>query len=35
MMVSLLDEGAGDIDNKTFQELLERKAIELGFYGWP
>jgi zinc protease len=31
MMVSLLDEGAGDIDGKVFHELLERKAIELGF----
>jgi zinc protease len=31
MMVDLLDEGAGDIDGKTFHELLERKAIELSF----
>jgi zinc protease len=31
MMVSLLDEGAGDIDGKAFNELLERKAIELSF----
>jgi zinc protease len=31
MMVSLLDEGAGDIEGKAFHELLERKAIELGF----
>jgi len=31
MMVSLLDEGAGDIDGKTFNELIERKAIELSF----
>ena len=31
MMVSLLDEGAGDIDAKAFHELLERKAIELSF----
>jgi zinc protease len=31
MMVSTLDEGAGDIDAKSFQERLERKAIELRF----
>ena len=31
MMVSTLDEGAGDIDARTFQERLERKAIELRF----
>jgi zinc protease len=31
MMVSLLDEGAGDLDDKTFHERLERKAIELSF----
>jgi zinc protease len=31
MMVSLLDEGAGELDAKTFQGLLERKAIEMNF----
>ena len=31
MMVSTLDEGAGDLDAKTFQERLEHKAIELRF----
>jgi zinc protease len=31
MMVSLLDEGAGDVDGKTYQERLERSAIELQF----
>src|SRR5205085_6675608 len=31
MMVSLLDEGAGDLDGKAFNEMLERKAIELEF----
>ena len=31
MMVALLDEGAGDLDDKAFQEELERKAIELSF----
>ena len=31
MMVSLLDEGAGDLDAKAFHERLERKAIELNF----
>jgi zinc protease len=29
MMASLLDEGAGDVDGKTFHERLENKAIEL------
>jgi zinc protease len=28
MMASLLDEGAGDLDDKTFHDRLERKAIE-------
>jgi zinc protease len=28
---SLLDEGAGDLDSKTFHDRLERKAIELSF----
>ena len=27
----LLDEGAGDLDGKTFHERLENHAIELGF----
>jgi len=31
MMASLLDEGAGDVDAKTFHERLERAAIELSF----
>ena len=31
MMVSTLDEGAGDLDAKAFQERLEHKAIELRF----
>jgi zinc protease len=31
MMASLLDEGAGNVDAKTFQERLERAAIELSF----
>jgi len=31
MMASLLDEGAGEVDAKTFQERLERSAIELSF----
>jgi len=31
MVASLLDEGAGDIDSKTFHDRLERKAIELSF----
>jgi zinc protease len=30
MAVALLDEGAGDIDSKTFHERVEAKAIELG-----
>ena len=29
MVASLLDEGAGDLDSKTFHERLERRAIEL------
>src|SRR5262249_9461379 len=28
MMISLLDEGAGELDDKAFHERLERKAIE-------
>jgi zinc protease len=31
MAVSLLDEGAGDLDDRAFHEALERKAIELNF----
>jgi zinc protease len=31
IMASLLDEGAGDIDSKTFHERVEAKAIELNF----
>src|SRR5262245_12230887 len=31
MMGSLLDEGAGEVDAKAFQERLERGAIELSF----
>jgi zinc protease len=31
MAVSLLDEGAGELDDRAFHELLERKAIELNF----
>jgi zinc protease len=31
MMVSLLDEGAGELDAKAFHEQPERKAIELSF----
>jgi len=31
MVASLLDEGAGELDDRTFHERLERKAIELQF----
>jgi zinc protease len=31
LVASLLDEGAGDLDAKTFHARLERRAIELGF----
>ncbi len=31
MTAALLDEGAGDIDSKSFHERLEAKAIEIGF----
>ena len=31
LVASLLDEGAGDLDSKTFHARLERKAIELTF----
>src|SRR6185369_1719969 len=31
MVGALLDEGAGDLDSRTFQERMEEKAIQLGF----
>lgn len=31
LAASLLDEGAGSLDSKTFQDKLERRAIELSF----
>lgn len=31
LMTSLLDEGVGDLDSKTFHDRLERKAIELSY----
>lgn len=31
MMASLLDEGAGDLDARAFQERMDRSAVELGF----
>lgn len=31
LMASLLDEGAGDFDSKSFQDRLDRKAVELSF----
>jgi zinc protease len=31
MVSALLDEGAGELDSKAFQERLEEKAIKLGF----
>src|SRR3954468_1017733 len=31
MVASLLDEGSGDLDSRTFHERLERRAIELSF----
>src|SRR6202011_3411484 len=31
LVADLLDEGAGDLDSKTFHERLERRAIELAF----
>jgi len=31
MVASLLDEGAGDLDSRAFQERMDRSAIELGF----
>jgi zinc protease len=31
MAVSLLDEGAGPLDDRAYHELMERKAIELSF----
>ncbi|MFZ3360060.1 MAG: pitrilysin family protein [Xanthobacteraceae bacterium] len=32
MVASLLGEGAGDFDSKTFSDQLERKAINMSFY---
>src|SRR3954471_1483218 len=31
LVADLLDEGAGDLDSKTFHERLERRAIDLSF----
>src|SRR5260221_3020905 len=31
MVASLLDEGSGDLDSRTFHEHLDRRAIELSF----
>ncbi|WP_294940842.1 insulinase family protein, partial [Tardiphaga sp.] len=31
MVASLMDEGAADLDSKTFHERLERRAIELSY----
>ena len=31
LVSSLLDDGVGDFDSKTFHDRLERKAVELGF----
>ncbi len=31
LVASLLDEGSGDLDSKTFHERLDRRAIELSF----
>src|ERR1044072_4556365 len=31
MVAGLLDEGAGDLDSKTYHERLDRRAIELSF----
>ena len=31
MVASLLDEGSGDLDSRSFHERLERRAIELSF----
>jgi len=31
MLAALLDEGAGDLDARAFQERMEEKAIQLGF----
>ena len=35
MAASLLDEGAGELDGKTFHERLERTAIEMNFQRRP
>jgi zinc protease len=32
LMTSLLDEGAGDLDQKAFEDRLERKAVQLSFH---
>ena len=32
LVAGLLDEGAADLDSKTFHERLDRRAIELSFY---
>jgi zinc protease len=32
LMTSLLDEGAGDFDQKAFEDRLERKAVQLSFH---
>lgn len=32
MAVSLLDEGAGEMDDRAYHDMLERKAIELNFH---
>ena len=31
MTAALLDEGAGDLDTRAFQERMDRSAVELGF----
>jgi zinc protease len=32
LMTSLLDEGAGDLDQKAFEDRLDRKAVQLSFH---
>src|SRR4051812_8950863 len=32
MAISLLDEGAGEMDDRAYHDMLERKAIELNFH---
>jgi zinc protease len=34
MTASLLDEGAGDLDSRSFHEKLEDKAVQLSFRAW-